>query len=125
MGLANRFLQHVFGGVAFISVGKLHIEVDVDVSDVIAVRTSRRVAVAAQLKTRGLRPLDSDGVDIHGCASGDGHEQQLNRCEFSSPLPAERQRASAGICGLEVVLAQPREIDRGHAPTLPERGELG
>ena len=38
MGLAYRFLQYVYGGAPFISVRELHVEVDMDIGDMVAVR---------------------------------------------------------------------------------------
>jgi hypothetical protein len=39
--------------------------------------------------------------------------------ELASPFPAKRQRAAAGVRGLEMVLTESGEIDRGHGPNSP------
>ena len=124
MGLANRFLQHVYGRTPFLAVRELTSKSTLDIGDMVAVRALGAVAGAADLEANGFGPLDRDGVDVHRCAPGDGDKQQLDRGEFTSLLPAERQRSAAGVCRFEMMLAQPGEIDRGHAPTLADSGRL-
>jgi hypothetical protein len=52
-----------------LAVRELDIEVDLDVSEVVAVRGLDAVARAADLETVGLGSFDGNGVHVHGCAS--------------------------------------------------------
>src|SRR4249919_4149416 len=95
-----------------LAVRELDIEVDLDTSEVIAVLGLGVVTGAADFETLGLGSFDGNGVHIHGCASRNRDQQQLDRRELPALGVAERQSATARVARLEVKPAEPREMDR-------------
>jgi hypothetical protein len=65
MRLANRLLQHLYSGTSALVVRELHIEVNLDIGDMVAVLALGAVAGAADLEAHGFGPFDCDGVDVH------------------------------------------------------------
>jgi hypothetical protein len=65
MRLADRLVEHGYRGLPLLAVGELHIEVDLNVGDMVAVLALGAMAGAADVEACGFGPLDGNGVDIH------------------------------------------------------------
>ena len=95
MRFANRDLEDICGGSPALVVRELDIEVDLDVSDVVPVRALGLLTGAGEEKAGRLGSFDGNRVNVQSGTSGDGDEQQLDRCELTPFSVANRQRAAA------------------------------